>query len=145
MDEAIAQPRLAVGICSASTRGGFEKVVDAVVGHDRLERMNVIIAGDDVDSKKPDPMIYNLAAQRLDLDPGACVVIEDSIVGLKAAKAAGMRCCITYTPSTKGEDFYAHGADAKLQDFSHPFATIDALFHLDPLRPRDDILLDLRD
>lgn len=39
-----------------------------------------------------------------------CVVIEDSLVGLRAAKAAGMRCVVTYTASTKDQDFFAEGA-----------------------------------
>ena len=39
MDSAIATPGLAVGICSASTRAGFEKVVDAVVGQERLAKV----------------------------------------------------------------------------------------------------------
>lgn len=117
MDAAIATPGLAVGICSASTRGGFEKVVDSVVGRERLAKLDVIIAGDDVNKKKPDPEIYNVAAQRLGLSNEKCVVIEDSMVGLRAAKAAGMKCVITYTPQTDKEDFYAEGADAKLLDF----------------------------
>jgi hypothetical protein len=54
-----------------------------------------------VDKKKPDPTIYNVAAQRLGVDPADCIVVEDSIIGLKAALGAGMRCIITYTPSTK--------------------------------------------
>ena len=37
---------------------------------------------------------------------------------LAAAKAANMRCVVTYTPETQAEDFYAEGADAKLLDFS---------------------------
>ena len=109
MDAAIAQPGLAVGICSASTRGGFEKVVDAVVGQERLAKLDVVIAGDDVSKKKPDPEIYNVAAARLGLDKTACVVVEDSMVGLRAAKAAGMACVITYTEQTAAEDFYAEG------------------------------------
>ena len=117
MDAAIAQPGLAVGICSASTRAGFEKVVDAVVGQERLAKLDVIIAGDDVSKKKPDPEIYNVAAARLGLASTACVVVEDSMVGLRAAKSAGMKCVITYTPQTEAEDFYAAGADAKLLDF----------------------------
>ena len=117
MDAAIATPGLAVGICSASTRGGFEKVVDSVVGKARLAKLDVIIAGDDVSRKKPDPEIYNVAAQRLGLSADKCVVVEDSMVGLRAAKAAGMKCVITYTPQTDQEDFYAAGADAKLLDF----------------------------
>lgn len=46
------------------------------------------------------------------------MVVEDSIVGLRAAKAANMKCVITYTVETKDEDFYGAGADAKLLDFS---------------------------
>lgn len=58
-------------------------------------------AGDDVDKKKPDPKIYNVAAQKLGVPPADCVVVEDSTIGLQAALGAGMRCIITYTPSTK--------------------------------------------
>ena len=87
MDEAIAAPGIAVGICSAATRGGFEKITDAVVGRARLDRLDVGIAGDDVERKRPDPQIYDLARARLGgLDASKCVVIEDSLVGLRAAR-----------------------------------------------------------
>ena len=109
MDAAIATPGLAVGICSASTRAGFEKVVDSVVGQERLAKLDVIIAGDDVSNKKPHPEIYNVAAERLGLANSQCVVVEDSLVGLRAAKAAGMKCMITYTVQTAAEDFYGDG------------------------------------
>lgn len=128
MDAAIATPGLAVGICSAATRGGFDKVVDALVGQDRLAKLDVIIAGDDVTAKKPDPMIYDLARERLGIsDPRRCVVIEDSMVGLRAAKGANMRCLITYTDSTSEEDFYGFGADAKVPDLGVG-VTVDNLF-----------------
>ena len=58
------------------------------------------------------------AADRLGLRNADCVVIEDSIVGLRAAKSAGMRCIVTYTLQTADEDFYGEGADAKLLDFA---------------------------
>jgi HAD superfamily hydrolase (TIGR01509 family) len=118
MDEAISNPKVCVGICSAATRAGFDKVVNSVVGPARLAKLDVIIAGDDVSAKKPDPMIYNTARDRLGVPASRCVVIEDSLVGLRAAKAAGMRCIITYTASTSGEDFYSEGAAAKLLDLS---------------------------
>jgi beta-phosphoglucomutase-like phosphatase (HAD superfamily) len=66
-------------------------------------------AGDDVDKKKPDPTIYKVAATRLGVAPGDCVVVEDSTIGLQAALGAGMRCIITYTPSTKSQVRAAHG------------------------------------
>jgi beta-phosphoglucomutase-like phosphatase (HAD superfamily) len=61
------------------------------------------LLGDDVDKKKPDPKIYNIAAQKLGVEPSECVVVEDSLIGLQAALGAGMRCVITYTPSTKSQ------------------------------------------
>ena len=61
------------------------------------------LSGDDVPSKKPDPMIYTLAAEKLGLRPEECVVVEDSNIGLEAARGAGMRCIITYTEATKDQ------------------------------------------
>ena len=52
------------------------------MGKERLAKLDVVIAGDDVTAKKPDPMIYNLAAERLGLGKTACVVIEDSGIGM---------------------------------------------------------------
>jgi len=47
--------------------GPGAQVVNSVVGAERLAKFDVIIAGDDVDKKKPDPMIYNLAQERIGL------------------------------------------------------------------------------
>ena len=110
MDEAIADPSIAVGICSAATKAGFDKVVNSVVGKDRLACMDVLMAGDDVTKKKPDPLIYNLAREQIGLPADKCVVIEDSIVGLRAAMGAGMTCIITPCGSTMGQDFIGEGA-----------------------------------
>lgn len=88
MDEAIADPTIAVGVCSASTKAAVTKVLDVTLGPERREELNVCILGDDVSKLKPDPMIYNTAADRLNIDRSKCVVIEDSMVGLRAAKGA---------------------------------------------------------
>lgn len=48
------------------------------------------VYGADVAVGKPDPACYRLAAQRLELDPRACVVVEDAPNGVAAGKAAGM-------------------------------------------------------
>lgn len=53
---------------------------------------HAIVAGDEVRNVKPAPDIYLAAAERLELVPQSCSVIEDSINGIRAAKAAGMRC-----------------------------------------------------
>ena len=116
MDEAIADPSVAVGICSAATKAGFEKVVNSVVGAERLSKMDVIMAGDDVTRKKPDPLIYNLARERVGLPASKCVVIEDSLVGLRAALGADMPCVITPCPSSDVPDFKKEGAKAVMDD-----------------------------
>lgn len=45
------------------------------------------MAGDDVPNKKPDPSIYKIAADRLQVDPAECLVIEDSTIGLQVLAA----------------------------------------------------------
>ena len=128
MDEAIAAPDIAVGVCSASTKAAVTKVLETVLGKERREKLNVCLLGDDVPKLKPDPMIYSTAAERLGIDPSRCVVVEDSIVGLKAAKGAKMKCLITYTLSTESEDFYGQGADAKVPELGDKQVTLDSIF-----------------
>lgn len=53
---------------------------------------NAVITGEDVGPKKPAPDIFLRAAVQLGLTPGQCVVIEDAVNGIQAARAAGMRC-----------------------------------------------------
>jgi beta-phosphoglucomutase len=56
-----------------------------------------IIAAEDVGACKPDPQGYNCARARLDLASMRCVVVEDSLPGLTAARAAGLRCAMLAT------------------------------------------------
>ncbi len=51
------------------------------------------MAGDDVDKKKPDPTIYRIAAERLKVDPKECLVVEDSMVGLKVGPRTPQQSC----------------------------------------------------
>jgi beta-phosphoglucomutase len=53
---------------------------------------HAITTGEEVEHKKPAPDLFLAAARKLDLAPGRCVVIEDAVNGIEAAKAAGMRC-----------------------------------------------------
>ena len=53
---------------------------------------DAVVTGEAVKAKKPAPDIFLAAASRLGLTPAQCVVIEDAVNGVQAAKAAGMRC-----------------------------------------------------
>ena len=66
------------------------------------------------------------AAEKLGVEPSECVVVEDSAIGLAAATGAGMRCVITYTPSTESQDFSAAEAVVKdLGEFASTFTVGD--------------------
>ena len=63
----------------------------------------VIVWGREVTEGKPSPQGFLLAAQRLGVEPKNCVVIEDSVAGVTAAKRAEMRCvAVTNTHPRKG-------------------------------------------
>lgn len=106
-DEAIAA-NIKIAVCSTSNERAVQAVVDRMLGPARSVHIRVF-AGDIVAKKKPDPAIYTLAAKELGLDPGQCVVVEDSNNGLRAAKAAGMKCLVTVSSYTADEDFALAG------------------------------------
>jgi beta-phosphoglucomutase len=56
------------------------------------ESWDAVVSGNDVKKNKPAPDIFLIAAQKLGVAPADCIVIEDSVNGIRAAKAAGMRC-----------------------------------------------------
>lgn len=53
------------------------------------DRVDLIVDADCVTHSKPDPQGYLIAADRLGADPAHCVVVEDSLQGIRAGKAAG--------------------------------------------------------
>ncbi len=67
----------------------------------------VIACGDQVPHKKPAPDIYRLALASLHLPAEACIALEDSVNGLRAAKAAGLATVVTPSRWNAGEDFSA--------------------------------------
>jgi HAD superfamily hydrolase (TIGR01509 family) len=127
IDEAI-ENKIVLAICSTSNERAVTLVVERLLGRERKNHFDAILAGDVVSQKKPDPEIYHLAAERLHLAPRRCVVIEDSRNGFLAARAAGMRCVITTNGYTENEDFT--GADrvvTALGDPPHVKISIDTL------------------
>lgn len=62
--------------------------------------LDLVLTGEDVSQGKPDPEGYLLAAKRLQIKPQECLVLEDSVNGVRAAKAAGMNIIAIATPFT---------------------------------------------
>ena len=76
-----------VAIASSSHRDIIAAAVDALGLH---EVMGAIVSSDEVPLGKPAPDVYLLAAERLGIAPSRCLVVEDSVNGVWAGKAAGM-------------------------------------------------------
>jgi HAD superfamily hydrolase (TIGR01509 family) len=104
VDEAIAAG-VELAVCSTSNERSVHALIEKLLGPGRKAKFSVILAGDVVSKKKPDPEIYNLALKRLNRRPSECVVVEDNRNGLLAAKGAGMCCIVTTNGYTEDEDF----------------------------------------
>lgn len=74
-----------------------------------------IIYSEDIKKGKPDPEIFLKAAEALNVDPAKCVVFEDSLAGVEAGKAAGMKVVAVTTTHPKDE---LNDADEVVSDFT---------------------------
>jgi len=68
---------------------------------------DALVSMEDTQRGKPDPQVFLVAAQRLKISPSHCVVVEDAVAGVQAAKAGGMKCIAV--------DFVGHHGQAALR------------------------------
>ena len=86
------------GLALAVVSGALRREIDLVLETAELRpHFPVVIAAEDVCACKPDPQGFTRAREALGLAPEHCVVVEDSLPGLVAAHAAGMRCAVLTT------------------------------------------------
>jgi HAD superfamily hydrolase (TIGR01509 family) len=76
-------------IASSAPRANIEVALE-VLGWQPY--FDALASGDDVRAGKPDPEIFVLAASRVGVAPGRCIVVEDAAAGVEAARRGGMRC-----------------------------------------------------
>lgn len=82
-------------------------------------RFSITVCRDDVASGKPDPDLYLEAAARLGLDPGRCLALEDSCVGLESAARAGtIPVLVTERPVSAETRRMAHAAYGSLLELA---------------------------
>lgn len=93
---------IVVGICTTSNERTAGVIRDTMLKDIRID---IILAGDIVRRKKPDPELYNLAMERTGMTPDECFAIEDSKNGVEAARAAGIAVLATTNTYTEKEDF----------------------------------------
>lgn len=77
------QQGIALGSASKNARKILQKV-------ELFDVFHAIVDGNDVSKAKPDPEVFLIAAEKLNILPKNCIVFEDSVAGIEAANAAGM-------------------------------------------------------
>jgi HAD superfamily hydrolase (TIGR01509 family) len=92
---------LKIAVTTTSNEKAAKAITEKVLSDIKFE---IVLAGDVVEKKKPDPEIYNLALSKLGLNTDEAFVVEDSKNGLAAAKAAGLKTIVTTNYYTEQED-----------------------------------------
>jgi beta-phosphoglucomutase family hydrolase len=76
----------------AVASGGFRPVISRILAQLKIiDWFDTIVTAEDTTRHKPEPDVFLEAARRLGVPPMACVVFEDTDLGLEAARRAGMR------------------------------------------------------
>ena len=100
--------RIRIALATMSGR----KAIDILLRENGLAKyFEVVISADEVLEPKPAPEIFLKCAEKMDLDPKDCVVVEDSIFGVEAAKAAGMKCIAVTSGAYTAEELRREGSD----------------------------------
>lgn len=105
-----------LAVATTTSQPNVEALCAAVFGKPADQVFDVIACGDMVKAKKPAPDVYLLALDGLRLSARQAIALEDSYNGMRAAKAAGLRCCVAPCTYTQEEDFAA--ADLVVAEFS---------------------------
>ncbi|MCL2134284.1 MAG: HAD family phosphatase [Candidatus Bathyarchaeota archaeon] len=83
-----------IGLASMNNK----PVIDTIIKTKKLKKyFQAIVTSETVKHSKPHPEIFLKCAKQLDTSPSECIVVEDSLFGVKAAKAAGMFCIAVTT------------------------------------------------
>ena len=82
------------------TMSKLDEALHVLHSLDLEHSLDLIVTAEDVERGKPDPEMYLVAAQRLGVLPEECVVLEDSVNGVRAALAAGTNVVAVATPFT---------------------------------------------
>ena len=100
--------RVKMALATMSNRKVIEKILDE---KGVRKYFDVVITVDEVNKPKPDPEIFLKSAAKLECKPERCVVVEDSIFGVMAAKRANMKCIAVPTGSYSKEELGKYKPD----------------------------------
>ncbi|SCB70145.1 HAD family hydrolase [Bacillus mycoides] len=96
---------LKIALASSSSREWVVRFLEELQIRDYFE---AIKTREDVEKVKPDPALYKVTIEELGIEPSEAVVFEDSLNGLKAAVAAGLKCVVVPNDVTRNLQFENH-------------------------------------
>ncbi len=94
-----------LAIATTTTRVNVTALLESLMGSGSPDWFEVIATADEVPDKKPCPDVYQYVLDRMGLDAGDCIAIEDSENGLKASVALGIPTLVTVSEYNKDGDF----------------------------------------
>jgi beta-phosphoglucomutase len=110
---ALKQQSLPQAIGSSAPLGNIDLILRLT---NSREFFQVIVSAEDTTRGKPDPQVFQVAAQRLKMPPERCIVLEDAVAGVQAAKAGGMKCvAVSFVGHHPAEKLLGAGADLVVQ------------------------------
>jgi beta-phosphoglucomutase len=115
--EGLRERRIKIALGSASKNGGFILEKTGLVSY-----FDALIDGNNISRSKPDPEVFIKAALKLNIPCGCCAVVEDSVSGIEAARAAGM------TTIAIGGAVMPGMADYKINRLSELLVLTDQMF-----------------
>lgn len=98
--KSLQEKGIAMAIASASRSSEIKRVLEFL---DLSRYFRQITGAEETEKHKPEPDLYLIALRKLKLKPEQCIVIEDSAVGVEAAKAAGMKVIAITTTHERQE------------------------------------------
>ena len=102
------QGRIKIALATMSSR----KVVGKLLSEKRIGGyFDVVVSADEIVKPKPDPEVFFISATKLGLKPEDCVVVEDSVFGVRAAKAAKMMCIVVSSGAYSREELEEENPD----------------------------------
>ncbi len=109
---------IALAIATTTSRSNVHALCSEHLGRDWSDRFRAVVCADDAPRKKPHPMAYLVALQRLGASPSSAMAVEDSPNGLSAATAAGLPTLVTRSAYFADEPFA--GCAALCDDLNSP-------------------------
>jgi HAD superfamily hydrolase (TIGR01509 family) len=108
---------------TVASSGDYRKIAFSLEKTGLKKFFNIICSASDVPRGKPEPDLFLYAAQKMNIEPVNCIVVEDSLYGIAAGKKAKM-FTVGYTSSFSKEELRQAGADVVIDQFDQFLSTV---------------------